>query len=135
MDNARVILPREATEDMMLAGMASDDLMANATQGDAVLASYRAMRAASPNAGAVSEEELRAVAAAIKKASSERRYGKYDYSSYPGEEPPFVIRDEKAGSIVFRSRNYAETEREYERLCDEHLARAALSAIGLTVEG
>jgi len=56
--NARVILPREATEDMMLAGMASDDLMANATQGDAVLASYRAMLAASPNAGKVTEAEL-----------------------------------------------------------------------------
>lgn len=70
MDNARVILPREATEDMMLAGMASDDLMANATQGDAVLASYRAMRAASPNAGKVSEAELETMAVAYEACPS-----------------------------------------------------------------
>ena len=58
-DTRRVILPRVADEDMMLAGMASDDLMANAPQGDAVVAAYAAMRDASPHSGCVSEEEVR----------------------------------------------------------------------------
>ena len=90
--------------------------------------------AASPNAGKVTEADLNALAAAIKKASSERRYGKYDYSEYPGKEPPFVVRDERTGDAVFRSWSRDEAEREYARLCDEHIARTAVSALGLEVE-
>lgn len=130
----RVILPAEATEEMMLAGMASAEIMATATQGDAHIEGYAAMRDAAPNAGKVTEADLNALAAAIKKASSERRYGKYDYSEYPGKEPPFVVRDERTGDAVFRSWSYDEVEREYARLCDEHIARTAVSALGLEVE-
>lgn len=98
-------------------------------------AAYEAAEAAaSPASGKVTEADLNALAAAIKKASSERRYGKYDYSEYPGKEPPFVVRDERTGDAVFRSWSCDEVEREYARLCDEHIARTAVSALGLEVE-
>lgn len=59
----RVILPAEATEEMMLAGMASAEIMATATQGDAHIEGYAAMRDAAPNAGKVSREDLESIAA------------------------------------------------------------------------
>ena len=58
----RVILPAEATEEMMIAAMASDCLMASATQGDAVLAAYAAMLAAAPASGKVTEAEVEKMA-------------------------------------------------------------------------
>lgn len=94
-----------------------------------------ALYAASPNAGAVSEGELRKVAMAIKSAELEDKYGKYDYSAYPGDEPPYVIIDHATGAIVFRSRDYSEAERMYMSLCEEHVARAALSSLGIKVGG
>ncbi len=126
----RRLVPVEATGKMFEAG--AKVMRRIQRSADSVFAR---MVEASPNAGKVTRVELRGLAAAIKKASSERRYGKYDYSKYPGEEPPFVIRDEKTGDIVFRSRDYDEAEREYVRLCDEHLARAALASLCLEVEG
>jgi hypothetical protein len=61
----RVILLAEADEKMMLAGMAMVEMMASATQGDAIIAGFDAMRDASPNAGRVTEAELEAMAAAM----------------------------------------------------------------------
>jgi hypothetical protein len=64
----RVILPAEADEKMMLAGMAMAEMMASATQGDAIIAGFDAMLAASPNAGKVTEAELEKARDAIKAA-------------------------------------------------------------------
>jgi len=131
--NARIILPAEATGEMLKA--ARKHLPGGHGQVWVYLPeAYESMLAASPNAGKVTEADLNALAAAIKKASSERRYGKYDYSEYPGKEPPFVVRDERTGDAVFRSWSRDEVEREYARLCDEHIARTAVSALGLEVE-
>ena len=134
----RVILPAEAEWEMLIRGR---DAMIERIEDDDIdlstddaSACYAAMIDASPNAGKVAEADLNALAAAIKKASSERRYGKYDYSEYPGKEPPFVVRDERTGDAVFRSWSCDEVEREYARLCDEHIARTAVSALGLEVE-
>lgn len=120
------VLPAEATEEMEVE-------LYRVERNDAQ-AKFDKIIAAAPAAGKVTEADLNALAAAIKKASSERRYGKYDYSEYPGKEPPFVVRDERTGDAVFRSWSCDEVEREYARLCDEHIARTALSVLGLEVK-
>lgn len=63
--NTRVILPAEATEEMMLSGMASAERMATATQGDAIIDGYSSMVASSPSSGRVTAEMLEAAARAI----------------------------------------------------------------------
>lgn len=70
-----------------------------------------------------------AVAKAIAKADAHRHYGCYDYSSYPGDAPPHVIRDEDAGREVWRSGDEKATDAEYRRLTEEWVALKALEAI------
>jgi len=77
-DTTMVIVPREANEDMMLAGMASADLMATATQGDAHIAAHAAMCDAAPNAGSVSEVQVEKMAASAYKNRTD-----FDFSSAP----------------------------------------------------
>lgn len=84
------------------------------------------------------------LAAAIETASCPGRegpYGLYDYSEYPGETPPYVVRDFRVrgpghGDAVFSSHDRAEADAVYDRLTREHVARAAieafLSATGLS---
>jgi len=104
----RVILPAEADEKMMLAGMAMAEMMASATQGDAIIAGFDAMLAASTNAGKVTEAELEAMAEGI-----------YEFCRSDSEVsgPPFseLHADEKAFAVG--------------------IARAALVPLGLEVEG
>lgn len=77
-DTTMVIVPREANEDMMLAGMAMADLIATATQGDAHIAAHAAMCDAAPNAGHMSEAQVEKMAAAAYKNRTDS-----DFSSAP----------------------------------------------------
>jgi hypothetical protein len=73
---------------------------------------------------------LERMARAIEDATNNRPFGLYDYSSYPGSEPPHVVRDEtNGGKIVFRSNTPVPAQLEHERLTRNHIARAALMAI------
>lgn len=71
---------------------------------------------------------LETVADAIVEAQKPRVYGLYNYSSYPGDMPPHVVRHEPTNKIV---ECFAEPEpaRElYERLAREHVAREVIRA-------
>lgn len=69
-----------------------------------------------------------AVATAIEKALSRRAYGLYDYSKYPGIEPPYVVTDERTG-FVWRFTDIGQAQRFYEKLVREHVASAAIMAM------
>lgn len=70
-----------------------------------------------------------AVAKAIAGACGHRKYGGYDYSGYPGDAPPYVIRDEADhGRILFRTADRAAYEAEYKHLTEAWPALAALRA-------
>lgn len=56
------------------------------------------------------------------------RYGLYDYSDYPGDEDPYVVRD-PAQTVVARYAVYAEAEATYNRLCAEHRGQFIISAL------
>mgnify|MGYP001765988641 FL=1 len=55
-------------------------------------------------------------------------YDLFDYSSYPGEEPPHVVRD-RYGKAVFRSDDQAAAETEFERLTRRHEFGAVVDAL------
>ncbi len=74
--------------------------------------------------------EIDRVAAAIEAALATRAYGLYDYSTYQGTEPPYVVRDERTGAVVFRSGDRNAAEDAYHRLRREAVARAAIDALG-----
>ncbi len=76
----------------------------------------------------VSDEDVEAVARAISEAQDIDAYGSYDYSAYPGDAPPYVVRDERTGAAVFRSDNPEAATAEWSRLCQAFVARAALAA-------
>lgn len=111
----RVILPAEATEEMMLAGMASAERMATATQGDAVIDGYSSMVSASPSSGRVTAEMLEAAARAICELDI-RQARQFDTAPARLEE------------MLTAAVNHA-----WDAYIDD--ARAAIEAIGLTVEG
>ena len=69
---------------------------------------------------------------AIRRASDVRAYGLYDFSGYREEgilSEPYVVRDDRADVVVFRSADHALALHEYERLCGEFIARAAIEAM------
>jgi hypothetical protein len=70
-----------------------------------------------------------AVAKAIARAQAERRFGCYDYSRYPGDAPPYVIRDEIARREVYRSWNHAECQARYVEVEQTYIAECVLGAI------
>lgn len=107
----RVILPAEADEKMMLAGMAMAEMMASATQGDAIIAGFDAMRDASPNAGMVTEAELEAMLAA----------------------KPFDDGDETVEKIIVLG--LAACGFKLPTTAAPDVLRAALASLGLEVEG
>lgn len=78
---------------------------------------------------------LEAVAEAIEAAQIVRPYGLYNYASYPGTEPPYVIKDElaqgdEAGAyVVARYTDRDEAQAHFDRLCREFVARAAIAAV------
>lgn len=82
------------------------------------------------------EKAIKAAAKAIKAAQCPGRegpFGHYDYSSYGWDKPHRVrdFRDPSSktwGHDVFKSDSREESWAEYERLTEEHIARAALSA-------
>jgi hypothetical protein len=65
----------------------------------------------------------------IADAATTRAYGLYDYSSYPGEAPPHVVRNEITREEVFRSHDAEAALREYQRLSRVHTAKAVLTAM------
>jgi hypothetical protein len=76
---------------------------------------------------------LEKVADAIATAQGVRAYGLYDYSSYPGDEPPYVIKYElaKPGETyeIARYTDEAQAKEHFERLRRDYVARAALAAV------
>lgn len=76
---------------------------------------------------------LETVSDAIADALKVRAYGLYDYTNYPGDKPPHVVRDElaKPGEQVEIARysHRDEALEHYEKLCREYTARSALAAI------
>jgi len=72
---------------------------------------------------------LTAVSEAIAKADAHRKYGAYDYSNYPGDAAPHVIRDEDTGATIYRGWDSAYCHSEYERLTKEWVARCAIKAM------
>lgn len=114
----RRIVPAEADEDMMLAGMDSADRMASATQGDAIIACYTAMLAASPASGKVTKEEVRNLAAILYPEVFSRK-PKYEETRIHGKRGARLLED---GEDAFRD-------------IDDALAktRAALASLGMEV--
>jgi hypothetical protein len=72
---------------------------------------------------------------AIAEALDTRAFGLYDYSAYPGEDPPHVVRDERTGEAVFRSLAPEPAEAKYIELSRTFVARAALTAAAQVREG
>jgi len=72
---------------------------------------------------------LAAVAAAITKAQRLNHYGCYDYSGYPGDAPPYVIKDEDARREVYRGTDHEYCQTLYARLCREWVAEQAIKAM------
>jgi hypothetical protein len=82
-------------------------------------------------------QALAAIWEAIEAAGCPHRegpYGLYDYSNYPGTEPPHVVRDFRDprsadwGKAVFRTSDAAAAKTEFTRLTHEHIAMAAYRA-------
>ena len=69
------------------------------------------------------------VAAAIERALAERAYGLYDYSGYPGEADPHVVRDERAGTVLLRTNDPGTARKVYDELVRTHPAIAAIQAM------
>lgn len=71
--------------------------------------------------------ELIEVAAQAYDAAGEG-YDLFDYTAYPGDEPPHVVRD-KSGQEVYRSHDAVAALREFERLSREHAFGAVVDAV------
>lgn len=69
------------------------------------------------------------VANAIARAQGERRFGCYDFSKYPGDAPPYVIRDDIDRKELYRSWDHAECQRTYEQIGQIYVAERVLGAI------
>ena len=55
------------------------------------------------------------VARAARDAARDRAFGLYDYSSYPGDAPPHVVKNDRTGATVFRSNYRREAEDRYDK--------------------
>lgn len=75
------------------------------------------------------------VANAIVRAQGERRFGQYDYSKYPGDAPPYVIRDEIDRRELYRSWDHEECSRTFEQIKKVYVAERVLGAIVEFYEG
>jgi phytoene/squalene synthetase len=71
---------------------------------------------------------LETIADTVGEAQDQRVYGQYDYSAYPGDEPPYVVRHEPTNEIVERFSDHAAATALYERLKREHVAKEVLHA-------
>lgn len=143
MTEARVILPAEATEEMMLAGMASAERMATATQGDAIIDGYSSMVSAAPASGKVTEAELENVAITLFDLSwfiddapaseNGERIGNTTWTTFESGVASALADPDKY--LVGARMRFHDLLSEQERKRWMMLARAALSALGLEVEG
>lgn len=71
---------------------------------------------------------LETIADAIVEAQKPRVYGLYNYSSYPGIEPPHVVRYEPTNEIVDSFETPEPARELYEKLAREHVAKDVLHA-------
>lgn len=78
---------------------------------------------------ATDQKLVDAVSAAIKKADAAHPFGAYDYSGYPGEDAPYVVRDEINRKEVLRSWDRKEVAALHQKLTDEFAAKAAIRAM------
>lgn len=70
------------------------------------------------------------VALAIEKASSERAFGLFDYSGYRGVgDFPHMVTDRRTGICLAAYADRDKAAAHYQRLCREHVARAAIAAM------
>ena len=67
------------------------------------------------------------VAEAISRAERSQPYALFNYSSYPGSEPPHVIRIDNQ-EVIARYADRHEARQAYEKLCRDHVAQSALVA-------
>jgi len=72
---------------------------------------------------------LTAVSEAIAKADKHRKYGAYDFTNYPGDAPPFVIKDEDTGAVIYRGWDGKYCASEYDRLTKEWVGQCAIKAM------
>lgn len=56
-------------------------------------------------------------------------YGSYDYSSYPGDTPPYVIKAPGQREVIFRTNDKSEADDLWAKLEKERIAKAALNAL------
>lgn len=75
-----------------------------------------------------SEEVVARIARAIAEAGQHRPYGLYDYSGYPGESPPHVVRDERTGERLLITGDRDKAEEYWRKLSQEYVAHAAIAA-------
>ena len=73
--------------------------------------------------------DIERVGDAIESASKVRAFGLYDYSRYPGEGPPHVVRNELTGERVMATWDEGEARAKYERCKRDFIAKAAMDAM------
>lgn len=69
------------------------------------------------------------VGRAIEKANHVRAFGLYDYSSYPGDAPPYVVRNELTGDRILATWDQDEAQAKYHECYRHYLADAAIKAM------
>lgn len=72
---------------------------------------------------------LEKVGLAVEKAYKTRSFGLYDYSNYPGDAPPHVVRNELTGERVMATWDSDEALAKYEECCRHYVADAAIKAM------
>lgn len=72
---------------------------------------------------------LERIGAAAEKAALRCDIGLYDYSRYPGNEPPHVVIDEGTGARILRTWDPAAARREYQRQTRMRIGAAIVKAI------
>jgi hypothetical protein len=75
------------------------------------------------------KQMLDRVGLAIERASNVRAFGLYDYSIYPGEAPPHVVRNEQTGERVMATWDRDEARTKYEECRRHYIATAAIKAM------
>jgi hypothetical protein len=91
-------------------------------QGNPALAAFNA---------ALPDEAFEAIGRAVEAANVGRDIGLYDYTGYPGEGPPYVVRDYRltGNNRVFESRNAEEARARYDSLAAQYVGRVAVNAL------
>lgn len=73
--------------------------------------------------------DLERIGQAIEEAFRTRAFGLYDYTGYPGEAPPHVVRNELTGERIMASWSGDEAEAKYDECRRCYVAQAAIDAM------